>query len=511
MRKVKVEEEDDAWAGAAGAEAVLIPPDPAGPPGCPSTCKVEQPCPEELSYGVLPAWGAGPHLDSIGLAFGALNPNPSLGGCGRRSQAGPRPFCCPQCGKAFGKKAHLTRHLRVHTGERPFPCPHCGRRFRQRIHLRSHLRTHTGERPYPCPRCARRFRKKTHLDRHLRTHTGERPHPCPRCPRRFAHRQHLLRHLRLHGEPAPGHECSGGDGDGSAEEKPLPCPGCEMSLAWKQNSEPEMGMNAGEVEGGGDGHLEERRDGDADVPVEERVIICPQCGTSLSWKQNSSSAQLWQQLESQALGCAQDPLQEPRAQDPQLPSQAPTAQRPFLQDPQLLSQVPGANCTQDPQPLLQPPQTPGTQDHQHHLHVPSAKTEQGCAQDPSQTPPAQRPFTCPQCGRGFGRKAHLARHLLVHSGTRPHACARCGRRFSSKTNLGRHQAVHTGLRPHRCSRCGRSFTRKTHLERHERTHGAGSGAGTATTGTGVGTATAGTATSVTGSQLSWPQPPTLCP
>ncbi|NXP95386.1 ZN467 protein, partial [Passerina amoena] len=74
----------------------------------------------------------------------AAGTSPGPGGCGRRSQPGPRPFCCPQCGKAFGKKAHLTRHLRVHTGERPFPCPHCGRRFRQRIHLRSHLRTHTG-------------------------------------------------------------------------------------------------------------------------------------------------------------------------------------------------------------------------------------------------------------------------------------------------------------------------------------------------------------------------------
>ncbi|NWV24329.1 ZN467 protein, partial [Origma solitaria] len=79
--------------------------------------------------------------------------------------------------------------------------------------------------------------------------------------------------------------------------------------------------------------------------------------------------------------------------------------------------------------------------------VPSAKCGHSCTQDPSQpsqVPPAQRPFACPQCGRSFGRKAHLARHLLVHSGTRPHACSRCGRRFSSKTNLGRHEAVHTG-------------------------------------------------------------------
>ncbi|NXY39705.1 HKR1 protein, partial [Pomatorhinus ruficollis] len=254
---------------------------------------------------------------------------------------------------------------------------------------------------------------------------------CPRCPRRFAHRQHLLRHLRLHGDPAPGHGRRGGDGDGPgdgpAEEKPLPCPGCDVSLAWKQNPAPHTEPHAGPMAGAGNGHLDEHRDGDRDVPAEEKLIICPQCGTSLTWKPNSSS-HLWQHLENQALGCAQDPQhplqppQEPGAQDPQPPSQAPTAERPFVQDPQLLSQVPSANCghgcAQDPQPLLQPPQVPGSQDHQHQPQVPSAKCGQGCAQDPPQAPPAQRPFTCPQCGRGFGRKAHLARHLLVHSGTR---------------------------------------------------------------------------------------------
>ncbi|NXC92435.1 ZN425 protein, partial [Cercotrichas coryphoeus] len=258
---------------------------------------------------------------------------------------------------------------------------------------------------------------------------------CPRCARRFAHRQHLLRHLRLHGEPgpalghrpghgeaapAPGHRPGHGDGDrdGPAEEKPLRCPGCEMSLSWKQNQN-QPGLHTGAMPGAGNGHLEEHRDGDGDGDgaAEEKLLICPQCGMTHSWKQNSSH--LWQHLES--LGCAQDPQHslQPR-QDPQHPAQAPTAEHPFLQDPQLLLQVPGANCShacaQDPQPLLQPRQVPGAQDHQ--PQVPGAKGGQGRAQDPPQAPPAQRPFTCPQCGRGFGRKAHLARHLLVHSGTR---------------------------------------------------------------------------------------------
>lgn len=82
VRKVKVEEEDEdeAWAGAAGtgAEAPLapqplpgaIPPDPAGTPGCAGACKAEEPCPEELGYGVLPAWEPGPRLDGVGIGVG---------------------------------------------------------------------------------------------------------------------------------------------------------------------------------------------------------------------------------------------------------------------------------------------------------------------------------------------------------------------------------------------------------------------------------------------------------
>ncbi|NXH44199.1 HKR1 protein, partial [Dicaeum eximium] len=201
------------------------------------------------------------------------------------------------------------------------------------------------------------------------------------------------------------------------------------SLTWKQNPASHLGPHAGAVPGAGNGHLDERRDGDTEGPAEEKLLICPQCGTGLTWKQNSLS-HLWQHLESEALGCAQDPQhglqppqepgQEPGAQDPQRPSQVPTAERPFLQDPPLLPRVPGANCShgcaQDPQPVLQPPREPGAQDPQPRPEVPGAECGRGGARDPPQAPPAQRPFTCPQCGRGFGRKAHLARHLLVHSG-----------------------------------------------------------------------------------------------
>lgn len=252
VRKVKVEEEDEEWPAGPGTEALLAGQAPdgtfthtTGTPDCAGACacKPEPLLPEELGYGTLPAFTLPP--------WPLLGQSPAgAGGCERCSQARlspglpagdgdgnngepqpcrccrmpapERPFACAQCGKGFGKKAHLTRHLQVHTGERPYPCGQCGRRFRQKIHLRSHQKTHTGERPFPCPECGRRFRKKTHLVRHHRTHTGERPFPCARCGRCFAHKQHLLRHQRLHDEPA---ETADGEGV-PAEQKPFPCPEC---------------------------------------------------------------------------------------------------------------------------------------------------------------------------------------------------------------------------------------------------------------------------------------------
>uniref|UniRef100_A0A8C6ACC0 C2H2-type domain-containing protein n=1 Tax=Marmota marmota marmota TaxID=9994 RepID=A0A8C6ACC0_MARMA len=52
-----------------------------------------------------------------------------------------RPFCCPDCGKGFGRASSLT-HRRTHSGERPYPCPQCGRCFGQKSAMAKHQWVH---------------------------------------------------------------------------------------------------------------------------------------------------------------------------------------------------------------------------------------------------------------------------------------------------------------------------------------------------------------------------------
>uniref|UniRef100_A0A8C5MES3 Uncharacterized protein n=1 Tax=Leptobrachium leishanense TaxID=445787 RepID=A0A8C5MES3_9ANUR len=82
----------------------------------------------------------------------------------------------------------------------------------------------------------------------------------------------------------------------------------------------------------------------------------------------------------------------------------------------------------------------------------------------------ERPFKCPECGKCFVQASHLACHKVTHSGKKTHQCNECGKYFSLKTNLNEHLRTHTGEKPFGCSECGNKFTRASSLVAHKMIH-----------------------------------------
>uniref|UniRef100_A0A3B4UEC5 C2H2-type domain-containing protein n=1 Tax=Seriola dumerili TaxID=41447 RepID=A0A3B4UEC5_SERDU len=112
----------------------------------------------------------------------------------RECNTGAKSYSCSECGKRFGHKGTLQRHVRCHTGEKPFGCTICGKRFTQSGPLVHHLRLHTGEKPFTCSVCGKRFTQKGNLTCHMTVHTGEKPFSCSVCEKRFTRQSRVKKH-----------------------------------------------------------------------------------------------------------------------------------------------------------------------------------------------------------------------------------------------------------------------------------------------------------------------------
>ena len=85
-----------------------------------------------------------------------------------------------------------------------------------------------------------------------------------------------------------------------------------------------------------------------------------------------------------------------------------------------------------------------------------------------QIKPAEKPFLCTYCGKGFNFKISWKNHVASHTGKFNFFCSVCHKGFPLKSVLERHFIMHTGEKPYKCEKCGQAFARSSY-HRHIKT------------------------------------------